>query len=308
MLHARAKLYADIRTFFFKHNVLEVETPLLCPRTVTDPHIESFKVPFNKKNYFLQTSPEYAMKRMLCDGAPSIFQITKAFRMNEVGAKHNPEFSMLEWYRLNFDHHQLIHECDALLQFTLNTKPAEKISYRNLFLKFLSIDPLTADKKILQAKIAEKNIAVNTENEDKDFLLNILLSHCIEPTLGFDHPVFIFDFPVTQAALAKIRHDDPPVAERFELYINGVELANGFHELTDAAEQEKRFLENQQLRKQHQQFVPEIDDTFINALKKGLPSCAGVAIGLDRLLMLKMNTNDIRDVIYFPCPTEPLIQ
>ncbi|OGT27335.1 MAG: EF-P lysine aminoacylase GenX [Gammaproteobacteria bacterium RIFCSPHIGHO2_01_FULL_42_8] len=299
LIQLRQTLYATIRAFFAARDVLEVETPLLSEYTVTDPHIESFAVPFGDKNYFLQTSPEYAMKRLLADGSGSIFQITKAFRKEESGSKHHPEFSMLEWYRIGFDHHDLMNELDVLLQLILKTKPAQKISYRDLFLKNIDVDPFAVSHVTLKKIIVAKNIRVDCSDADFDFLLNILLTHCIEPTLGFEAPIFVYDFPVTQAALAKIRQEDPPVAERFELYIRGMEIANGFHELCDAKEQEKRFQENQRLRKNKNQFIPEIDHHFIDALKKGLPDCAGVAMGLDRLLLLQLKAVDIREVIVF---------
>ncbi len=302
----RAMLYQKIRTFFSERNVLEVETPLLCQHTVTDPHIESFIVPINgdainrvSTNYYLQTSPEYAMKRLLAAGSGSIYQITKSFRVGESGHQHNPEFTMLEWYRVGFDHHDLMDEIDLFLQILLQTSPADKISYRNLFLKYLQFDPFQIDCESLKKLISKNNIAVDTNDIDHDTCLQILLSHLIEPTLGVEKPLFIYDFPVTQAALAKIRHDDPPVAERFELYMNGSEIANGFHELTDPVEQQMRFEKNQRDRKNNQQTVPAIDHYFINALKSGLPHCAGVAIGIDRLLMQYTKTKNIQDVVSF---------
>ena len=300
MLQARANLYKKIRAFFSEKNILEVETPLLCQHTVTDPHINSFSVPAsNNKHYFLQTSPEYAMKRLLAAGSGSIYQITKSFRIGEAGRQHNPEFSMLEWYHIGFNHHDLMDELDALLQYTVNTKPAEKITYQQLFLQHLQIDPFIVDVTQLKKVITEKKISFDL-NVDHDTALQILLTHCIEPTLGIEKPLFLYDFPPSQAALSKIREDNPRVAERFELYIHGREIANGFHELQDPLEQENRFLANQRARKNNQQSIPEIDYYFIDALKKGLPACAGVAVGLDRLLMHVMRTQNIEDVISFP--------
>ncbi|OGT39744.1 MAG: EF-P lysine aminoacylase GenX [Gammaproteobacteria bacterium RIFCSPHIGHO2_12_FULL_36_30] len=295
-LQSRAELYKKIRAFFAEKNILEVETPLLCQHTVTDPHIESFIVPSNHKKYYLQTSPEYAMKRLLAAGSGAIYQITKSFRVGEVGHQHNPEFTMLEWYRPEFNHHDLMNEIDLFLQFTIETQPAEKISYRNLFLQYLNIDPLQVNLEGLKKLISEKNIQVDAKNFDHDTCLQILLSHLIEPEMGIKKPLFLYDFPKTQAALAKINGE---VAERFELYINGSEIANGFHELTDAIEQQKRFEKNQGDRKNNQQTIPEIDHYFIDALKLGLPNCAGVAIGVDRLLMYYAKINNIQDVISF---------
>lgn len=294
----RAALYQKIRAFFADRNILEVETPLLCKYTVTDPHIESFIT--HTHNYYLQTSPEYAMKRLLCAGSGAIYQITKSFRIGESGRQHNPEFTMLEWYRPDFNHHDLMHEIDLFLQTVLQTHPTEKISYRDLFLQHLNIDPFQIDLNALKKLIAEKNIHVDTNNIDHDTALQILLSHLIEPTMGIGKPLFLYDFPVTQAALSKIRHDKQPVAERFELYMNGAEIANGFHELTDAIEQQQRFEKNQLARRDNKQSIPEIDHYFIDALQSGLPHCAGVAIGIDRLLMQYAKTNNIQDVINFP--------
>lgn len=295
---ARADLYKKIRDFFFKKGVLEVETPLLCQHTVTDPHIESFKVPVTlSKDYFLQTSPEYAMKRLLATGSGCIYQITKSFRIGEAGHQHNPEFSMLEWYRIGFTHHDLMHELDELLQYCLETKPAEKVSYQQLFLTYLNIDPHNSDLTQLKQVISANNIQMNLTTLDHDTALQILLSHLIEPKLGIEKPLFLYDFPPSQAALSKINNG---VAERFELYINGSEIANGFHELTDPAEQKTRFEKNQCDRKTRGQFIPNIDYYLIDALEKGLPDCSGVAIGLDRLLMQIIKTKAIQDVICFP--------
>jgi len=300
-LKLRAELYTKIRAFFNQRNILEVETPLLCKHTVTDPHIESFFVPIDSHtNYYLQTSPEYAMKRLLCVGSGAIYQITKSFRIGESGRQHNPEFTMLEWYRPGFNHHDLMDEIDLFLQTILQTPPAEKISYRDLFLQHLNIDPFQIALNDLKKLIAEKNISVDTTDIDHDTALQILLSHFIEPTMGIKKPLFLYDFPVSQAALSKIRNDAQPVAERFELYMNGAEIANGFHELTDATEQKTRFEKNQLARKANNQSIPAIDHYFIDALESGLSNCAGVAIGIDRLLMQYAKTNNIQDVISFP--------
>lgn len=300
-LQHRATLYQKIRQFFAERHILEVETPLLCKHTVTDPHIESFAVPVSStSSYFLQTSPEYAMKRLLAAGSGPIYQITKSFRVGESGHRHNPEFTMLEWYRPGFNHHDLMDEINLFLQFTIQTPPAEKISYQALFIKYLKIDPLEVSLDDLKKLIAEKNIQIDSNNLDHDTCLQVLLSHFIEPLLGVQKPLFLYDFPPSQAALSKIRHDKNLVAERFELYINGSEIANGFHELTDPNEQTKRFLKNQIARKENNQTIPDIDDYFIDALKAGLPNCAGVAIGIDRLLMQYVKTNTIQQVIGFP--------
>ena len=275
---------------------MEVETPLMCSASVTDPHILSIEV---KPNYFLQTSPEYAMKRLLAAGSGCIYQITKAFRQDEAGHFHNPEFTMLEWYRVGFDHHALMHEMDALLQFTLNTLPAEKKSYSELFHAHLQLDPHQASLQELRAAAVNNNVQVETEINDRDTWLQLLMSHCIEPLLGKERPCFVYDFPASQAALARIQPGNPPVAARFEVYVQGIELANGFHELQDAQEQRARFEKNLEARKQLGQPHMPIDEFFLSALAHGLPDCAGVALGIDRLAMLAVGTQRISDVLSF---------
>ena len=245
-LRLRAKLLTAIRQFFSKRSVLEIETPLLSQHTVTDCHIESFSTDYkagnSKHTYYLQTSPEYAMKRLLAAGSGPIFQICKAFRNGETGRQHNPEFTLLEWYQPNYDHHKLMDEIDEFLQSILKTKPAERKSYQTLFQEYLAIDPLQCELKQCQQLLEKHHLGVtHIAHLDSDTCLQLLLSHLIEPQLGHKTPLFLYDFPSTQAALAKIRPDSPPVAERFELYIQGTEIAYGFHELTDANEQKKRF-------------------------------------------------------------------
>lgn len=298
-LQLRAKLLADIRQFFSERQILEVETPLLSQHTVTDLHIESFAVPTSTQNYYLQTSPEYAMKRLLAADSGSIFQICKAFRKGDSGTQHNPEFTMLEWYRLGFDHHQLMQEVDDFLKHCIQSVPAEKKTYREIFIDLLKIDPNQITLKELQAQA--KTFGYESQiNDTIDDLLMFLFSHSIEPHIGFKAPMIVYDFPAGQAALAKIRNDHPPVAERFEVYLNGMELANGFHELTNASEQRQRFLQDQTKREKQNFHSIEIDQRFITALESGLPNCAGVALGIDRLLMAKAQTKNIQDIINFP--------
>lgn len=290
-LKKRSDLIDRIRHFFKSRNVLEVETPLLSHHTVTDRYIESFKT----NSAFLQTSPEYAMKRLLASGSGPIFQISKAFRQEESGHLHNPEFTLLEWYQPNFTHHDLMDEMDQLLIETAHFKKAERFSYRELFNSHLNIDVFTCDDSVIKNKIT----SINCEALDRDTCLQLLLSEQIEPKLGYNAPTFVYDFPASQAALAKIRNDNPPVAERFEVFIKGKEIANGFHELTDAKEQEERFHQDQHHRQTQQKFIPDIDERFLDALKAGLPNCAGVALGLDRLLMCLLDKKTIQEVIAF---------
>lgn len=292
-LRLRADLLSRIRQFFAERNVLEVETPLLCQHAVTDLHIESFQ----SESRYLQTSPEYAMKRLLAANSGPIFQICKAFRKEESGSQHNPEFTMLEWYRPGFNHHDLMDEMDALLQTILETSSAERISYQALFLNTLNIDPHSTSLEHLQHCAKQHELTITPTINDTDTLLQILLNHFIEPELGKKAPTFIYDFPASQAALSKINAGK---AERFEVYVEGSEIANGFHELTNTEEQLKRFESDQKQRKQLNRYVPKIDTQLIKALKHGLPQCAGVAVGLDRLLMVLAKTKNIDDVIAFP--------
>ena len=296
-LKTRAELYRKIRQFFDARDVLEVETPLLCSHTVTDLHVNGIKAAHNR---FLQTSPEYAMKRLLAQGSGPIFQICKAFRDEEAGSNHNPEFTMLEWYRPQFNHHDLMQELDELIQLLLHTPAATKQSYRDCFLTHTAIDPLTADLTILHAFIKQHNLLHDLTDIDHDTALQVILSEYIEPQIGNDAPIFIYDFPPTQACLAKIRNDEQPVGERFELYYKGFELANGFHELTDPIEQEQRFQNDQAKRRARNLYVPDIDYYLIDALKQGLPPTAGVAVGVDRLVMLACDANRIQEVLCFP--------
>lgn len=303
-LRSRADILKNIRAFFAERDVLEVETPLMQHASVTDPFIESISANYQSHLHalpdrcFLQTSPEYAMKRLLANHSGSIFQICKAFRQAEHGRMHNPEFTMLEWYRVGFNHLQLMTEVDALLQTILNTLPAENITYQQLFLHHLGIDPLHATLDELKTCAATQQINVDDNMTDCDTWLNLLLSHCIEPTLGADRPCCIYNFPVSQAALARI-NTDGVTATRFEFYYRGMELANGFHELQNADEQRQRFLANNQKRRELGLSSMPIDEYFLAALQAGLPDCAGVALGIDRLVMLAIGAEDIRKVISF---------
>lgn len=296
-LKTRADLYRKIREFFYARQVLEVETPLLCSHTVTDLHVNGIQAAHHR---FLQTSPEYAMKRLLSLGSGPIFQLCKAFRDEEMGSNHNPEFTMLEWYRPGFNHHDLMSELNELMMCLLNTPPATRQSYRDCFLQHTSLDPFTADQHALHAFIKHHHLLHDTTDIDHDTALQVILSEYIEPRINQDTPFFIYDFPATQACLAVIRRDNPAVGERFELYFKGYELANGFHELTDPHEQEQRFLRDQNKRRERGLYVPEIDYYLIDALKKGLTPTAGVAVGVDRLVMLACHTTRIQDVLCFP--------
>ncbi|EMJ9776413.1 MULTISPECIES: elongation factor P--(R)-beta-lysine ligase [Morganella] len=303
----RAKIVNEIRHFFADRGVLEVETPTMSQATVTDVHLRAFETQFTGPGaaqgitLYLMTSPEYHMKRLLAAGSGPIYQMGRSYRNEEAGRYHNPEFTMLEWYRPHYDMYRLINEVDDLLQQTLECESAESLSYQQAFLRYLDIDPLTAEKDKLRdvaAKLDVSNIA-DTE-EDRDTILQLLFMVGVEPHIGLEKPTFIYHFPASQASLAEISSEDHRVAERFEVYYKGVELANGFRELTDAAEQRQRFERDN--RKRASMGLPEqpIDENLLAALEHGFPECAGVALGIDRLIMLALGAERISDVIAFP--------
>ena len=302
----RAEMMAGIRRFFSDRGVLEVETPCMSQATVTDVHLVPFETRFvgpghsQGMNLYLMTSPEYHMKRLLAAGCGPIYQLCRSFRNEEMGRYHNPEFTMLEWYRPCYDMYRLMNEVDDLLQQVLECSPAESLSYQQAFQRHLEIDPLSADKQQLRevaARLDLSNIA-DTE-EDRDTLLQLLFAMGVEPHIGKDKPTFVYHFPASQAALAQISTEDHRVAERFEVYFRGVELANGFHELTDAGEQQQRF--EQDNRKRAAKELPQqpVDVNLLEALKAGMPDCSGVALGVDRLMMLALNAESLSEVIAF---------
>ena len=310
-LKIRARLLSKLRAFFADNNVLEVQTPVLSQAGNTEPTIESFIIQEHENSNhtihpsFLNTSPEFAMKRLLAAGMGSIYQVTPAFRQDEQGKKHNPEFTLLEWYRIDFDHHALMGEVNSLVRFVakdfLKLDRSEFFSYQEAMIKFAEVDPFNATLEELKAATVKAGIdVIGLDDVERDSWLDLLMSHVVEKNLPLNCPVFIYDYPSSQAALAKIRKGSPSVAERFELYINGMELANGFHELSDAKEQAERFRNDQSYRKKlGSQGIP-MDHNLIAALEHGLPDCAGVALGLDRLLMVLTGVDHINKVITFP--------
>lgn len=307
-LKQRANIITKIRNFFAEREVLEVDTPLLSHASVTDLHLHSFETRYSlsdagqTETLYLQTSPEYAMKRLLAANSGPIYQICKAFRNNgETGRFHNPEFTMLEWYRPGFDHHKLMDEMNELLKLILECKDAERLTYTDIFQRHFDINPHTASVDELKSLAINSGLSIEhlTLTQRDDWLM-LLMSHVIEPHLGIQQPTFIYDFPATQAALAKIRQDNPPVAERFEVYIQGVELANGFNELSDTKEQRQRFINDLQKRRENNYPAVPIDENLLAALDNGFPNCAGVALGIDRLVMLALKKDKIDDVIAFP--------
>jgi lysyl-tRNA synthetase class 2 len=303
-LRQRAKLLARLRQFFTDRDILEVETPVLASSGITDPSIEPLIVERGislreQQPRFLQTSPEYAMKRLLAAYGEPIFQIAKAFRDGEAGSRHNPEFSLLEWYRPGFDHHQLMAEVADLLCDCLGERGSQKYSYRQLFLERLQLDPFTATREELKS-VAEIHIDTGALGGDRDLWLDLLMSHVLEPQLGGEGICFIYDYPVSQAALsAVVKKGDVLVGQRFEVYVGGMELANGYCELTDVQEQRRRFVQDNAVRRDRGQPERPVDELLLEALAQGLPACSGVALGIDRLLMLTTGASDIRDVLSF---------
>ncbi|ODP98971.1 MULTISPECIES: elongation factor P--(R)-beta-lysine ligase [unclassified Salinivibrio] len=306
-LKKRSAIIARIRQFFAERAVWEVDTPALSQAAVTDVHLHSFSTSLVGPGFakglplYLMTSPEFHMKRLLAAGSGAIYQISKAFRNEEAGRYHNPEFTMLEWYRPDFDHHQLMDEMDALLQAVLRCQGATRMSYQAAFQSCTGLCPLRADIDQLRALAATQGLADITEDEtDKDTLLQLLFSVMVEPNIGQQAPAFVYDFPASQAALAKISEADPRVAHRFEVYFQGIELANGFYELQDAQEQRRRFEADNAMRVARGLRPQPIDQHLLAALDAGLPDCAGVALGIDRLVMLALGCDHIDAVTAFP--------
>lgn len=301
-LQQRAQALAKIRRFFSERNVLEVETPLLASTTVSDVYIESIAAEVKDGNSshqnFLQTSPEFFMKRLLASGSGSIYQIAKAFRQEEKSKRHNIEFTLLEWYRLSYSLDQLMSEVEDLVQKILGCGPISRLTYRQIFQQHLQIDPHEITLEELQQR-ARSEIDLSGSELSRTDYLQLLLSHSIEPQL----PAYciIYDYPIEQAALATLAADEHGVvvAKRFELFGGGMELANGYFELSDAAEQRARFDSDNATRKEKGLQTHAADERLIAALESGLPSCSGVAVGVDRLLMLLVGAKNIGEVISF---------
>ena len=302
MLALRARLLQQIRTFMAERSILEVETPILSSAGTTDPNIQSLstwlELPDRGERdlLYLHTSPEFAMKRLLAADLGPIYQICKVFRNDESGMLHQPEFSMLEWYRPGFDHHQLMDELETLLQ-TLQFARCVRLSYAEVFQNNLGINPHTAQITVLQEFATARGL--NTVTQDRSLLLDFLFSHSVAVTLGNEQPLFVYDYPACQAALARIRQAEQPLAERFELFISGIEISNGYNELCDSIEQNSRFKSDNLKRKRAGLAMIRTDEKLIAALQHGLPDCAGVAVGLDRLLMAISGSKAIQDVLAF---------
>ena len=308
VLRLRAKIMAELRRFFADRNVLEVETPVLYGSTATDLQLKSFTSNYLRRLLFLQTSPEFPMKRLLAAGSGPIYQMTKVFRDGESGRLHNPEFTMLEWYRPGFSLERFMDEMQALLFSILSNKEPERRTYADIFQRYLGIDPHGADLDELIHCADNQTLSFEKESMqgNKEAYLDLLMSHCIEPYLGWDCPLFIHDFPSSQAGLAKVREvGGLLLAERFEVYIDGMEVANAYYELTDAKEQRLRFEgDNEKRRALGLPAIP-VDHHLLAALAHGLPESAGAALGVDRLVFLAAKRagytiKSINDVLSFP--------
>jgi lysyl-tRNA synthetase class 2 len=306
-LHLRARLNALVRKFFAERGVLEVETPVLSAAGNTDANIESFVLDFHgptaagPARRWLRTSPEYAMKRLLAAGVGNCYELARVFRDGEAGRMHNPEFTMLEWYRIGWTHHQLMDECAELVRDAMRlagrSVSVRESSFRQLYHDSLGIDPLTASEAELRAPLAVFDI--NADGLTRDDWLDLLMTHMIQPTIPANRVLMVYDYPKSQAALARVRPGDVPVAERFEVYLGPVELANGYRELNEAGEQRERFERDLSRRQKRGAVQPPIDERLLAALP-ALPDCAGVALGNDRLLMAMLGTDRLPDVIAFP--------
>jgi lysyl-tRNA synthetase class 2 len=294
------------RSFFARRRVLEVETPTLATRTVTEPHIDSLKTCLNNtQTLFLQTSPEYFMKRLLAHGYPDIYQVCKVFRDGEIGRHHLPEFTMVEWYRLNYSLQQIMRECVAFVSHVIGRKSlcenVDYVSYVDAFTGQLELDPLNCDIDSLADAVQADNELRESLGTEHDAWLDLVLTEKVVSAFATDRLTVVHHYPASQAALARRCPDDHRVADRFEVYYGTLELANGFVELTDADEQLARFEHDQKKRRDRGQDIPAIDENLIAALRHGLPSCAGVAVGFDRLMMILEKASDIGAIHTFSC-------
>ena len=309
-LRLRSRLNAAVRSFFDERGLIEVETPVLSRAGNTDPNIASFSLEFSgrtdgaPRTRWLRTSPEYPLKRLLASGFGDCYELGRVFRDGEAGGRHNPEFTMLEWYRIGWDHRQLIHETAALVNTALalvGTKAELKqVSYHALYREQLGIDPATASIEDLRTALGD--VVINPASLTRDDWLDLLMTHRLQPSFPADQLLALYDYPASQCALARIRENSVagvPVAERFELYLGPLELANGYHELADAAEQGARFDRDLQRRAERNDVQAPRDENLLAALSAGFPACAGVALGVDRLMMAMLGTTRIADVLAF---------
>lgn len=307
-LRLRARLNTALRGFFAERGVPEVETPMLSRAGNTDPNVASFETGFSghvsagPRTRWLRTSPEFPLKRLLAAGFGDCYELGRVFRDGEAGGRHNPEFTMLEWYRVGWDQYQLADETGALVQgaLALVDRRADVVqtTYRALYRDALGLDPMTAADAELQAALGD--VQIDPEGLTRDDWLDLLMTHRIQPANPAERILVVHDYPASQCMLARIaERDGVPVAERFELYLGALELANGYHELADGAEQRARFERDYAVRRARGSDLPAIDDALLAALDAGFPDCAGVALGVDRLLMAMLGTGRIADVVAF---------
>ena len=297
-------MLADIREFFAARDVLEVETPTLSAAGVSDPQIESLSTQIAgvSGRHYLSTSPEYPMKRLLAAGSGDIYQLCKVFRDAERGRWHNPEFTMLEWYRLGYDDAALMAEVEALASMLLrpyrSVSPAERLSYAEALRRHAGVDTHRDSDARLAEAASDRGIRCDAAL-DRDGWLDLLMGLVVGPCLGIERACFVTDYPASQASLARLKDGNPPVAARFELYIDGLELANGFHELTNGSEQRGRFQQEHATRRARGQAEPPLDEHLLAALASGVPDCAGVALGFDRLVAVALGVAAVADTLTF---------
>lgn len=308
-LQLRARLNRLVRGFFHERGVLEVETPVLSRAANTEPNIASFSLEFSgrvdgaPRTRWLRTSPEFALKRLLAAGVGDCYELGRVFRDGEAGGRHNPEFTMLEWYRIGWDHRRLAEETIELVQAALallgREATVERVAFRQLYRDRLCIDPFAADERALRAALGD--IAIDPAELGRDDWLDLLMTHRIQPMLDPNAITLVTAWPASQCALARIAPDGDgvPVAQRFELYLGPLELANGYHELSDADEQASRFERELARRAVRGAAQPPMDEALLAAMRHGLPDCAGVALGIERLLMALLGTGRIADVLAF---------
>jgi lysyl-tRNA synthetase class 2 len=312
-LRTRARVLQSIRAFFSMRDVLEVDTPVLSRAAATDVNLESFATVYRGPGapqgqvYYAHTSPEFPMKRLLASGSGPIYQICKVFRQGESGASHNPEFTMLEWYRPHYDLSAFFDELEEFVTTVLGEhvrlEVAERLTYAEAFKRFARIDNVheasVADLRRRVRELALPEVR-GLGDDDRDGWLDFIMSTVVQSQLGHAGPSIVFDYPASQAALARINPGPPAVAERFEVFVKGVEIANGFHELTDADEQRRRFEQDRARRAALKRRDVPIDENLLAALAEGMPDCTGVAVGVDRLVMLATGARRIEEVIAFP--------
>lgn len=298
ILTDRAQMLGRARQFFAERDVMEVDCPLLCHAPAIDAHIDVIPATYvGREPRYLFTSPEYGMKRLLAEGCGDIYQLSHVFRDGEHGERHQPEFCLAEWYRVGMTFEEMIAETVEFIELFVGAGQRQVMTYHEMFQQFAGVD---IEAPGLLNTLREKGVELYSGVEERDELLNLLLGQVIEPQLGREGVFVVTHYPASQAALARtITRDGVEVAERFEVYYRGVELANGYHELIDAEEQRQRFIRSNEERQQLGKVVYPLDEAFLAALEKGIPDCCGVAVGFDRLMMVRHGTESLADVIPF---------